>query len=153
MKERAAPGDIISEIRPTPPPMLSLWIIKIENLIFLLYKSYLFTLVSLFNLPWGLWRRTELFISCKPDFLFIASRQVCLLLSVICVYITSAFTAAPPGPLTACLLGLLQMFDPPAGLMWWDDRGGEMDVRGREDKQMCRQGVGGGTEVWQPGSL
>lgn len=69
---------------------------------------YTFTLVSLLR-----HLRTDLFIHLNLIFYLYPCRRACLYM---CLY-HICHHSSPPEPLTDCLLGWLQMFGPPAGLM------------------------------------
>lgn len=87
--------------------------------------------------------------SSKPDFLFIPL-QTSVSVSVFTVHHICCHSS-PPGPLTGCLLGRLQMFGPPAGLITEEvDNGQKRTVRGRE-KDNWRCWLGGGVG-WGGGS-
>lgn len=97
---------------------------------------YIFTLVSLLR-----HLRTDLFIHLNLIFYLYPCRRACLYLCLhhICRH------SSPPGSLTGCLLGWLQIFGPPAGLMTTEevDNGQKWMVKGRE-KDNWRCWLGGG---------
>lgn len=97
---------------------------------------YIFTLVSLLR-----HLRTDSFINLNLIFYLYPCRRARLYLRLhhICRH------SGPPGPLTGCLLGRLQMFGPPAGLITTEevDNGQKRTARGRE-KDNWRCWLGGG---------